>query len=146
MIAALVLFAKNLAAPEKPVLMTMISGCIWSIVIAVSRRVSPFFIDELLPEMLIVSAPRFFPASSKDVLVLVDSSMKKLIWVFPLRREVFFIPPLRSFSVTSARSNISFTSSFVRSSKLIMSLHDKLRLRLSLVICFMKDLSSMLTF
>jgi len=77
--AAFMFFAKKSAAPENPVLITTMSGCIWSIVIAVSRRVSPFFREELLPEMLMVSAPRFFPASSKEVLVLVDSSMKKFI-------------------------------------------------------------------
>ena len=76
---AFMFFAKNSAAPENPVLITTMSGCIWSIVIAVSNKVSPFVRAELFPEMLIVSAPRFFPASSKEVLVLVDSSMKKFI-------------------------------------------------------------------
>ena len=45
-------------------------------VIAVSINDSPFLIADVAMDILITLAPNFFPASSKDVNVLVESSKK----------------------------------------------------------------------
>ena len=41
-------------------------------------------------DMFITSAPRRFPASSKDACVRVEGSKNRLIWVRPRRAVVFF--------------------------------------------------------
>ena len=61
-------------------------------VIAVSMSVSPLLMDERLTAMLMTSAPRRLPASSKLVLVRVEVSKKRLTWVRPRRSECFLSP------------------------------------------------------
>ena len=58
-------------------------------VIAVSMRVSPFFMADEPTAMFMTSAPSRFPASSKEDWVRVEASKKRLIWVRP-RSEVRF--------------------------------------------------------
>ena len=53
-------------------------------VIAVSRRLSPFLIEEVSICILITSIPKRLAASSKDVFVLVESSKNKFTSVLPL--------------------------------------------------------------
>ena len=65
------------------------SGCIAFSVIAVSIRVSPFLIAELLIFIDITSAPSLFPANSNELCVLVEGSKNKLICVFPLSTSIF---------------------------------------------------------
>ena len=48
-------------------------------VIAVSIRVSPFFIAELPMFIDITSAPNLLPASSNELCVLVEGSKNRLI-------------------------------------------------------------------
>ena len=55
-----------------------------------SNNVSPLFIELSLTTTLIKSAPNLFAATSKLVLVLVESSKKRLNIVRPLRRSLFF--------------------------------------------------------
>ena len=56
-------------------------------VAAVSSSVSPLFTEEVETDMLITSAPRRLPASSKLARVRVESSKNRLIRVRP-RNEV----------------------------------------------------------
>jgi hypothetical protein len=56
---------------------------------AVSRRVSPFDTLDAATLILTASADKRLAASSKDVLVRVDASKKRLITVFPRRAGTF---------------------------------------------------------
>ena len=64
--------------------MTKISGRMAFKVMAVSNKLSPFRIDDVSICMFITSRPNLLAASSKDVLVLVESSKNKLTSVLPL--------------------------------------------------------------
>ena len=59
-------------------------------VAAVSIRVSPFLMADVVGVMLMTSAPSRLPASSKDVRVRVEASKNMLIWVRPRRVSCFF--------------------------------------------------------
>ena len=96
---------KRFAAPESPCLITRRSGCIALSVIAVSIKVSPFFIAEFETFMFITSAPRRLPASSNDDKVLVELSKNKLICVFPFSKLNF----LFSFLFSSTNDWLSFS-------------------------------------
>ena len=58
--------------------------------VIVSSKVSPLLIELSLTETLIRSAPNLFAATSKLVLVRVESSKKRLKIVRPLSRSDFF--------------------------------------------------------
>ena len=81
-----------------------------------SMRVSPFAMLVLVPPTLMTSADSLFPATSKDVRVRVEASRKKLMIVFPLSVESFFV--LFGVSKDFAESNI-FSISLV--GKLLIS-------------------------
>lgn len=59
-------------------------------------RLSPFLTELAEALTFITSAERNFPAFSKEVLVLVEGSKKRLTTHFPLRVENFFLPLLRA--------------------------------------------------
>ena len=80
---------RSFTAPASLCLTTMRSGCIAFNVIAVSINVSPFFIELVPTEMFNISAPSFFPASSKEVLVLVEFSKNKFMHVLFFRSSSF---------------------------------------------------------
>ena len=61
-------------------------------VAAVSISVSPLFTDDVETDMLITSAPRRLPASSKLVRVRVESSKNRLINVRPRSRSRWVLP------------------------------------------------------
>ena len=80
---------RSFTAPASLCLTTMRSGCIAFNVIAVSINVSPFLIELVPTEIFNISAPSFFPASSKEVLVLVEFSKNKFMHVLFLDHQVF---------------------------------------------------------
>ena len=61
------------------------SGFIAFKVLAVSNKLSPFFIDELIKEILITSAPSLLAASSNETLVRVEFSKKTFSTTYPDR-------------------------------------------------------------
>ena len=58
-------------------------------VMAVSIRVSPFLMADQETDMLMTSAPRRLPASSKEVRVRVELSKKRLMTVRPRKADDF---------------------------------------------------------
>ena len=90
----------------------MISGCIAFKVIAVSIKVSPFFIAEFVIFIDITSAPSLLPASSNELCVLVEGSKKRLIWVFPLRMSIFLLELLLRDINFLDSDNINFISGY----------------------------------
>ena len=71
--------ANSFTAPDCGWRTTIRSGFIAFNVNAVSIRVSPFLIDDACMAIFITSAPRRFPASSKEACVLVEFSKNILI-------------------------------------------------------------------
>ena len=77
-----------MTAPDDGCRTTRRSGCIAFSVSAVSIRVSPFFTLDCATDIVITSAPRRLPASSKLAWVRVDASKNMLIWVIPASTSV----------------------------------------------------------
>src|SRR4029453_15786632 len=77
---------------------------------AVSSRVSPFETEEPPLEILITSADKVLPAISKEVLVRVESSKKRLMTVFPRRGGTFLMSRESTSLKDLALSKISSTS------------------------------------
>ena len=71
--------------------MIIISGCIASRFLAVSISVSPFVAELVDAEILKVSALILFAAISKESLVRVDGSKKRLMIVLPRRVGTFLM-------------------------------------------------------
>ncbi len=84
--------ASSDGAPDCPWRTTSRSQCIAFSVAAVSSRVSPLFTLELATDMLMTSAPRRLPASSKLVRVRVLSSKNRLMTVRPRRVSRCVLP------------------------------------------------------
>ena len=82
---------KRYGAPEKACRITMMSGFIACMFLAVSIRVSPFVAELVEAAMLKVSALIRFAATSKDNRVRVDGSRKILIIVLPRSVGTFLI-------------------------------------------------------
>ena len=76
--------------------MTMQSGAITSRFRAVSSNVSPFVTLEVETLTFTASADKRLAAISKDVLVRVDGSKKRLITVRPRSAGTFLISPLET--------------------------------------------------
>ena len=93
MTAQLTFSLSSMAAPESGWRTTSTSGCMAFRVMAVSIRVSPFLIADQATDMLITSAPRRLPASSKEVRVRVELSKKRLMTVRPRRAAAFLSAP-----------------------------------------------------
>ena len=111
LITAQLTFCDNkFAAPESWCRITRISGCIAFRVMAVSINVSPFLIEELATFIFITSAPNRFPASSKELKVLVEFSKNKLIWVLPFKIFSFLFSCLFSSTKAKDSSKIKLTS------------------------------------
>ena len=108
--AQLTFWDNKLQAPESWCLITMISGCIAFNVIAVSIRVSPFFIAEFVIFIDITSAPNLFPANSKELWVLVEGSKNKFICVLPFKISSFLFLLLFNSMNFEASFKIIFTS------------------------------------
>src|SRR5450432_636472 len=83
--------ASRCGAPDALCLITTASAPIASSVIAVSLRLSPFATLEPLAEKLITSADSLLAAASKEILVRVESSKKRLTTVLPRRVGSFLI-------------------------------------------------------
>jgi len=106
--------------PSSGCLTIRISGFIELIVVIVSSKVSPLLIELSLRATLIKSAPRRFAATSKLVLVLVESSKNKLNIVLPSRILYFLIFCLLKniyFFDSLIRCKISFFDRFFESIK-----------------------------
>ena len=85
-----------------------------------SNKVSPLFIELSFNETLIKSAPNLFAATSKLVLVLVESSKNRLKIVLPSSKVDFFnifLLKLIYFSDSFKKHSISFFVSFFDSIK-----------------------------
>ena len=81
------------------------------IVVIVSSKVSPLFIELSFNATLIRSAPKRFAATSKLVLVLVESSKNKLKILLPSKKLDFFVFILLKriyFSDSFKKHSISF--------------------------------------
>ena len=79
-----------------------------------SNNVSPLFIELSFNATLIRSAPNLFAATSKLVLVLVESSKKRLNIVRPLSKSDFFNVSLLNliyFSDSFRKHSMSFFDS-----------------------------------
>ena len=84
------------------------------IVVIVSKSVSPLLIELSLTATLIRSAPNLFAATSKLVLVRVESSKKRLNIVRPLSKFDFFniiLLNLIYFSDSFRKHSMSFFDS-----------------------------------
>ena len=64
--------------------------------------------------MLMTSAPRYLPANSKELLVLVLFSMNKLMMALPFNRGYFLSPDKMICFIFFATRKMSSISSFVR--------------------------------
>src|SRR5436190_8186926 len=93
----------------------MQSGAIASRLRAVSSSVSPLLRLDEDTLMLTASADKRFAASSKDVLVRVDASKKRLMTVLPRRAGTFFTSRLEISLKCSAVSKMPMISAGVRS-------------------------------
>ena len=78
-------------APGFECLITTISTFIESMLLTVSISVSPFFTEDEEAEKLTISADKRFSANSKDNLVLVLFSKKRLAIVISLNEGTFFM-------------------------------------------------------
>ena len=70
-----------------------------------SFKDSPFETEDPLAAKLITSAESLFAASSKDILVLVESSKKRFTTVLPLKVGNFLISRSFTSDMSSARSS-----------------------------------------
>src|SRR5262245_17477371 len=91
MIDALVSVASVFGAPEQEWRTTTQSTTMASSVLAVSISVSPLETLLVDAEMLTTSADNRLPAISKEVLVRVEASKKRLMTVFPRRAGTFLM-------------------------------------------------------
>src|SRR3989338_9064086 len=97
--------------------MTKIWGCMASRLRAMSLKDSPFVILEVDGEILRTSAERRLAASSKEVRVRVEDSIKRLITVRPRSVGTFLIKrSVETFFMEAAVSRIKLISFLVRSS------------------------------
>src|SRR5215831_11699647 len=103
--------------PGELCLITIASGAITCRLLAVSARVSPLVTDDVDAEIFIVSADNRLAAISKDVLVRVDGSKKRLITVLPRSVGTFLM----------SRSDISLNESTV-SRMVVISSTDSSRM------------------
>ena len=87
------------------------------VVSSVSRRLSPFVTLEVDVLILITSAPKYLPASSKEVRVLVLASKNKLTIALPRKVGAFFISRLISFFISTAVCKIRSYSDVSREAK-----------------------------
>ena len=94
---------------------TMASAPMASRVWAVSFRDSPFETEEPLAAKLITSAESLFAASSKEILVLVESSKNRFTTVLPRKVGSFFISRSLTSDMSSARSSNLIAWSLSRS-------------------------------
>ena len=83
---------RSAGAPDCPCRTTSRSQCIALRVEAVSSSVSPLFTLLVETDMLMTSAPKRLPASSKEVRVRVESSKNRLMRVRPRRRSRCVLP------------------------------------------------------
>ena len=81
-----------------------------------SLRLSPLLTDEPLAEKLITSADKRLAAVSKLILVLVESSKKRLTTVFPRNVGSFLFGPSVMIASSFAVDKIPIALSFVKSS------------------------------
>ena len=82
---------------------------------AVSLRLSPLLTLDPLAAKLITSADKRFAAASNEILVLVESSKKRLTTVLPLRVGNFFTVPSERRANSAAVSSTSIASSLLKS-------------------------------
>src|SRR5690606_22105402 len=90
-ILAFTCFDKNTPAPGLGWRITTISTFMDKILLTVSIRVSPFLTEDCAEEKLRTSADNRFSASSKDNLVLVEFSKKRLAMVISRSEGTFFM-------------------------------------------------------
>ena len=109
-------WASSSTAPAAWWRTTRISGRMAFSVTAVSIRVSPLDMDEVRVDMFITSAPSRFPASSKELCVLVEDSKNRLIRVRPRRSSRFLATWRLTPDACSARSSRPTISSRERPS------------------------------
>jgi hypothetical protein len=107
--------ARRCAAPEALCRMTTASAPMASRVRAVSLRLSPLPTLEPLAEKLITSADSRFAAASNEILVLVESSKKRLTTVRPRSVGSFLIGRSARLASSSAVSRMSSASPRLRS-------------------------------
>ena len=90
---------------------TFMASMVWM----VSARLSPFTTEEVEPPMEMLSAESLFSASSKELLVRVEGSRKRLTMVRPRRAGTFLMTrALLTDSKAAAVSRIWVMSSAVR--------------------------------
>ena len=103
------------AAPSDESRITTASTPIAETVSNVSRILSPFVIELPLFVMLITSAPKYLPASSKELRVLVDASENTVTIDLPFRKSFFLLSDNTIFFICAATSKIRSISSAVKS-------------------------------
>jgi hypothetical protein len=81
----------------------------------VSRMLSPFVIELPLFVILITSAPKYLPASSKELRVLVDASENTVTMDLPFRKSRFLLSDSTIFFICAATSRIRSISPAVKS-------------------------------
>src|ERR1035437_7946745 len=106
-------FDKKTAAPALGCRITTISTFMANMLLTVSIRVSPFLTEDPETEKFTTSADNLFSASSKDILVRVEFSKKRLAMVVSLKEGTFLIGRLITALKLSAVEKISWISSFV---------------------------------
>ena len=109
--------SSSLARSLAPRSAEIVSTCIASMFLAVSRRLSPFDVLDPDEEKLMRSADRRLAASSNDVRVRVDDSKKRLAIVLPRSAGTFLISrvetSLKDSAVLRTRSISSRESSSI---------------------------------
>ena len=80
-----------------------------------SLRDSPLLTEDPLAEKLITSADSLRAASSNEILVLVESSKKRLATVLPVSAGSFFMSLVFTCCISTARLRSSIADSLERS-------------------------------